>query len=49
MVTKADASVALNLSIPEYYEYFLERQNFFTDIGVKGYKIDRGDEDEMLA
>ncbi|KAH7125968.1 glycosyl hydrolases family 31-domain-containing protein [Dactylonectria macrodidyma] len=47
MVTDEDASVAMNLSIPEAYDYFLEQQQYFTDIGIKGYKIDRGDEDEM--
>ncbi|KAF2456052.1 glycosyl hydrolases family 31-domain-containing protein [Lineolata rhizophorae] len=38
---------ALNLSIPEAYDYFKDRLSYFTDLGVKGYKIDRGEEDEM--
>lgn len=38
---------ALNLSIPEAYEYFKERISYFPSIGVKGYKIDRGEEGEM--
>ena len=38
---------ALNLSIPAAYDYFAERLKNFTDLGVKGYKIDRGEEDEM--
>jgi hypothetical protein len=28
---------ALNLSIPEAYDYFKGRLSYFTDIGVKGY------------
>ncbi|KAJ9220952.1 CAZyme family GH31 [Paecilomyces variotii] len=38
---------ALNLSIPAAYEYFKERLSYFPSIGVKGYKIDRGEEGEM--
>jgi hypothetical protein len=38
---------ALNLSIPAAYNYFLEKLGYFTSIGVKGYKIDRGEEGEM--
>jgi alpha-D-xyloside xylohydrolase len=38
---------ALNLSIPAAYDYFKERLSTFTDLGVKGYKIDRGEEGEM--
>ena len=38
---------ALNLSIPAAYEYYKERLSAFTDLGVKGYKIDRGEEEEM--
>ena len=38
---------ALNLSIPEAYDYFLERLSVFPRMGIKGYKIDRGEEDEM--
>jgi alpha-glucosidase (family GH31 glycosyl hydrolase) len=38
---------ALNLSIPAAYAYFKDRLSVFTDLGVKGYKIDRGEEDEM--
>jgi alpha-D-xyloside xylohydrolase len=41
------AGPALNLSIPAAYNYFKEKLSFFTDIGVKGYKIDRGEEGEM--
>ena len=38
---------ALNLSIPEAYQYFTDKLSYFPSIGVKGYKIDRGEEDEM--
>ena len=38
---------ALNLSIPEAYQYFKRRMSVFPDLGVKGYKIDRGEEGEM--
>ena len=38
---------ALNLSIPAAYDYFKEKLSYFTSIGVKGYKIDRGEEGEM--
>lgn len=38
---------ALNLSIPEAYAYFKEHMKYFPDVGVKGYKIDRGEEGEM--
>jgi alpha-D-xyloside xylohydrolase len=38
---------ALNLSIPAAYDYFLKKLSYFTDLGVKGYKIDRGEEHEM--
>jgi alpha-D-xyloside xylohydrolase len=38
---------ALNLSIPAAYKYFKERLSNFTNLGVKGYKIDRGEEGEM--
>ncbi|OCL10996.1 glycoside hydrolase family 31 protein [Glonium stellatum] len=38
---------ALNLSIPAAYHYFKERLSYFTSVGVKGYKIDRGEEGEM--
>ncbi|KAF2186991.1 glycoside hydrolase family 31 protein [Zopfia rhizophila CBS 207.26] len=38
---------ALNLSIPAAYEYFEKRLEYFPSIGVKGYKIDRGEEEEM--
>ncbi|RDL38731.1 Glycoside hydrolase family 31 protein [Venustampulla echinocandica] len=38
---------ALNLSIPAAYDYFKEHLKAFTNLGVKGYKIDRGEEDEM--
>lgn len=38
---------ALNLSIPAAYDYFKDKLSYFTSIGVKGYKIDRGEEDEM--
>jgi len=38
---------ALNLSIPAAYEYFKEKLRYFPSIGVKGYKIDRGEEGEM--
>jgi len=38
---------ALNLSIPEAYTYFEKRLEYFASVGVKGYKIDRGEEGEM--
>jgi alpha-glucosidase (family GH31 glycosyl hydrolase) len=38
---------ALNLSIPEAYQYFKKRLSYFPSVGVKGYKIDRGEEGEM--
>ncbi|KXS98561.1 hypothetical protein AC578_4322 [Pseudocercospora eumusae] len=38
---------ALNLSIPEAYEYFKKGLEYFPSVGVKGYKIDRGEEEEM--
>lgn len=38
---------ALNLSIPEAYDYFKQRMAYFPSVGVKGYKIDRGEEGEM--
>jgi alpha-D-xyloside xylohydrolase len=38
---------ALNLSIPEAYNYFLGKLKYYTDLGVKGYKIDRGEEHEL--
>lgn len=38
---------ALNLSIPAAYAWFKDRLRTFTDLGVKGYKIDRGEEGEM--
>ncbi|KAF2682523.1 glycoside hydrolase family 31 protein [Lentithecium fluviatile CBS 122367] len=38
---------ALNLSIPEAYDYFEEQLSYFPSVGVKGYKIDRGEEGEM--
>jgi alpha-D-xyloside xylohydrolase len=38
---------ALNLFIPAAYSYFKEHLKVFTDLGVKGFKIDRGEEGEM--
>lgn len=38
---------ALNLSILAAYDYFLEKLSYFPKAGVKGYKIDRGEEHEM--
>ncbi|KAF1975361.1 hypothetical protein BU23DRAFT_83244 [Bimuria novae-zelandiae CBS 107.79] len=38
---------ALNLSIPSAYNYFDESLKYFASVGVKGYKIDRGEEGEM--
>ncbi|KAF2442519.1 glycoside hydrolase family 31 protein [Karstenula rhodostoma CBS 690.94] len=38
---------ALNLSIPTAYNYFDESLKYFSAVGVKGYKIDRGEEGEM--
>lgn len=47
MATEEEPSVALDLTIPEAYEYFKERMAYFPDTGIKGYKIDRGEEGEM--
>ncbi|KAL1633961.1 hypothetical protein SLS56_002552 [Neofusicoccum ribis] len=41
------AGPALNLSIPDAYAFFQSRLRAFTDLGVRGYKIDRGEENEM--
>ncbi|KAH7058902.1 glycosyl hydrolases family 31-domain-containing protein [Macrophomina phaseolina] len=41
------AGPALNLSIPEAYAFFSDHLQAFTDLGVRGYKIDRGEEEEM--
>ena len=38
---------ALNLSIPAASEYLLQRLSYFARMGIKGFKIDRGDEREM--
>lgn len=38
---------ALNLSIPQAYAYFKEKLAIFPQLGVRGYKIDRGEEGEM--
>jgi alpha-D-xyloside xylohydrolase len=38
---------ALNLSIPEAYAYMLQKMEYFARMGVKGFKIDRGEEREM--
>ena len=38
---------ALNLSIPAAHDYFLQKLSYFPSVGVKGYKIDRGEEGEM--
>ncbi|KAF2468034.1 uncharacterized protein BDR25DRAFT_373568 [Lindgomyces ingoldianus] len=38
---------ALNLSIPAAYDYFKKSLEYFPSVGVKGYKIDRGEEEEM--
>ncbi|KAF2277471.1 uncharacterized protein EI97DRAFT_441518 [Westerdykella ornata] len=38
---------ALNLSIAAAYDYFEKRLEYFPSVGVKGYKIDRGEEGEM--
>ena len=38
---------AVNLSIPEAYAYFKESLSYYPSVGVKGYKIDRGEEEEM--
>lgn len=39
--------VLLNLSVPAAYNYFKERLSNFINMGVKGYKIDHGEEGEM--
>lgn len=49
MATDDETAVALNLSIPGAYEYFKTRMDEFYDLGVKGFKIDRGDEKEIPA
>ncbi|KAJ2898655.1 Alpha-xylosidase [Zalerion maritima] len=38
---------ALNLPMPEAYHCFLEKLSVFPKMGVKGYKINRGEEDAM--
>ncbi|KAF2266069.1 hypothetical protein CC78DRAFT_597792 [Lojkania enalia] len=38
---------ALNLTIPDAYDYFQENLEYFPRVGAKGYKIDRGEENEM--
>ncbi|PVI04064.1 glycoside hydrolase family 31 protein [Periconia macrospinosa] len=38
---------ALDLNIPEAYRYFEEQLAYFPRIGVRGYKIDRGEEGEV--
>lgn len=38
---------ALDLNIPEAYQYFEEQLEYFPNVGVKGYKIDRGEEGEI--
>ncbi|KAI9730865.1 MAG: hypothetical protein M1834_005583 [Cirrosporium novae-zelandiae] len=38
---------ALNLSIPAAYNYMKKKLSFFPSMGIKGYKIDRGEEGEM--
>ncbi|KAF2189405.1 glycoside hydrolase family 31 protein [Zopfia rhizophila CBS 207.26] len=38
---------ALNLSILAAYDYFEKGLEYFPSVGVKGYKIDRGEEGEM--
>lgn len=38
---------ALNLSIPAAYDYFKQHLAYYPSVGVKGYKIDRGEEEEM--
>ena len=38
---------ALNLSIPAAYDYWKDHLSVFPSLGVKGYKIDRGEEEEM--
>ncbi|KAL3444049.1 glycosyl hydrolases family 31-domain-containing protein [Aspergillus insuetus] len=44
---KLQPGVALNLSIPAAYSYLQDSMNFLPELGIKGYKIDRGDENEM--
>ena len=38
---------AVNLSIPEAYAYFKQHLSYYPSVGVRGYKIDRGEEGEM--
>lgn len=38
---------ALNLSIPAAYDYFKQKLAYYPSVGVKGFKIDRGEEGEM--
>lgn len=38
---------AFNLRIPEAYAWLSQRMEYFTSIGVRGFKIDRGEEGEM--
>jgi alpha-D-xyloside xylohydrolase len=38
---------AANMQLPGAYNWFKDRLNGYVRLGVKGYKIDRGEEDEM--
>ena len=38
---------AADMRIPGAYEWFKEKLNEYVKLGVKGYKIDRGEEDEL--
>lgn len=49
MVTEEDGAIAVNLSIPEAPAHFKGCVSYSADAGIKGYKIDRGEEDEMPA
>jgi alpha-D-xyloside xylohydrolase len=38
---------AADIRRPEVYNWFKEKLNAYVRVGVKGYKIDRGEENEM--
>src|SRR5579859_916299 len=38
---------AANIERPEVYSWFKDKLSAYVHLGIKGYKIDRGDEDEM--
>lgn len=45
--TQSFKGPAFDLNIPEAYTWLTQQLGYFTSIGVKGFKIDRGEEGEM--